>query len=141
MAVAASLFGGTAFLNWMTEINQVEEIIIMIIAVLLYTNLTEIFLSRTLAKFVTGTIVVMQDGSRPDRDTIMIRSVCRLIPFDHFSFLGTPSRGWHDSLSNTYVVNKKMLEAQLQEYNKVGFETEQLEIVIDSSNETDQTAQ
>jgi hypothetical protein len=37
------------------------------------------------------------------------RTFCRLIPFEHFSFFG--SRGWHDSLSRTDVVEAPVLKA------------------------------
>ncbi|HMI05949.1 MAG TPA: RDD family protein [Flavobacterium sp.] len=90
--------------------DQLRQIVIFMTGLLLYANVMEIFFSRTIAKFITGTIVVLEDGSRPDANAILIRSLCRLIPFDNFSFLFRPRRGWHDSLSNTYVVNNAALE-------------------------------
>jgi uncharacterized RDD family membrane protein YckC len=65
--------------------------------------------ARTVGKFITQTIVVDEHGEKPHHETILIRSLCRLIPFNPFSvlFLG---RGWHDSISKTYVVNKKALD-------------------------------
>jgi len=140
LAIIARLVGNTAVIEWMGSMNDFESIMVMIVVILFYCNATEILFSRTIAKFITGTIVVLEDGSRPDRDTILIRSVCRLIPFDHFSFLGTPARGWHDSLSHTYVVNKKMLEAQLHEFRKPAVEEMPAEVAIEPSNEPDQTA-
>ena len=48
----------------------------------------------------------MKDGSKPDGKAIFRRTVSRLIPFEFFTFLGANSRGWHDVISNTYVVKK-----------------------------------
>ena len=63
------------------------------------------YFSRTFGKYFTKTIVVKHDGSRPNMKSIMIRTLSRLIPFEPFSFL-TADRGWHDTLSVTYVVKK-----------------------------------
>jgi hypothetical protein len=36
-----------------------------------------------------------------------IRTLSRFIVFEALSYLGSVSRGWHDSLSGTYVVKKR----------------------------------
>lgn len=77
---------------------------------LIYYNFFEIFLARTIGKIITGTVVVDEYGKKPDYQTIMIRSLCRLLPFFPLSFLGIPPKGWHDRISKTYVVNKKDLQ-------------------------------
>jgi len=60
--------------------------------------------SRTIGKFVTGTIVVDESGFPPSFGQLLGRTLARFIPFEPFSFLGSETRGWHDSLSGTYVV-------------------------------------
>ena len=50
--------------------------------------------------------MVLKDGSNPGIGDIFIRSVCGEIPFDALSFLGDQGRGWHDSISETYVVDE-----------------------------------
>jgi uncharacterized RDD family membrane protein YckC len=35
-----------------------------------------------------------------------LRTLVRFIPVEIFSFFNSNSRGWHDTLSVTYVVNK-----------------------------------
>jgi uncharacterized RDD family membrane protein YckC len=55
-------------------------------------------------KAVTGTTIVNENGERPRFMQIVGRTFCRLIPFEAFSFFGAVPRGWHDTLSNTYVV-------------------------------------
>ncbi len=106
----AFFLGYTGIFDKFGKMSSVQEYIFGIVITLIYYNLTEIFLSRSIAKFITKTIVVMEDGSKPDYKTILTRTVCRIIPFNQFSFLGTPCRGWHDSLSKTYVVKKKDFE-------------------------------
>ena len=54
----------------------------------------------------------MEDGSKPIFQDIFLRSLCRFIPFEVFSFLGSEGRGWHDSMSNTYVVDIAKFEAK-----------------------------
>lgn len=60
---------------------------------------------RTLGKFLTGTMVVTEDGRRPKLEHILVRSLVRLIPFEAFSFFGQRQPiGWHDRWSKTLVV-------------------------------------
>ena len=61
----------------------------------------EAMFQRTVAKYLTGTIVVTADGKRPTVGQIVGRSFARFIPFEPFSFLGREPIGWHDSLSGT----------------------------------------
>ena len=70
---------------------------------LLYHGLTEYFFQKTVGKYITKTIVVTKDGEKPDAGTIVLRTLCRLIPFDRLSFLITKN-GFHDRFSNTQVV-------------------------------------
>lgn len=93
--------------NWVSNLSAVEVTFYTAIVAFLYYYITEVYLSRTLAKLLTHTIVVNADGSKPSKRSFFIRTCCRFIPFEAFSFLG--SRGWHDSFSNTYVVKKRKL--------------------------------
>jgi len=67
-----------------------------------------IFKGRSVGKFVTGTMAVMEDGAEIEINKSFNRNICRLIPFDGLSFFG--NLGWHDSISKTRVVNKKEFE-------------------------------
>jgi uncharacterized RDD family membrane protein YckC len=69
---------------------------------------------RSFGKLITGTVVVNKNGLRPTFESILIRTFCRLIPFDGLSFLGKSGRIWHDSLSKTYVVNRKALKEEMK---------------------------
>ena len=72
-----------------------------------YYFVLEATTSRTLGKLITGTKVVNQDGGTPTLGQIVGRTLCRLIPFEAFSFFGTPPRGWHDSIPKTFVVKTR----------------------------------
>lgn len=109
-------FGENIVLETVENMNKIEEYFLGCVIAVIYYSLTEIFLSRSIAKFITKTLVVMEDGSKPDYKTILQRSVCRIIPFDALSFLGTPCRGWHDSISNTYVVQKELFEEKRESF-------------------------
>ncbi|HSI91432.1 MAG TPA: RDD family protein [Adhaeribacter sp.] len=64
---------------------------------------TEFFFGRTLAKMITNCYVTTEFNEKPGVGAILIRTLCRFIPFEYFSFLGT-GVGWHDKFSKTYVV-------------------------------------
>lgn len=115
-----ALLGIEGPIDYFSNINRVEEYILNLIIGLTYYFLMEIFFQKSLGKFITKTIVVLKDGSKPSSGDIFIRSLCRYIPFEAFSFLGDQGRGWHDSLSETYVVDevkfkiKKETELELE---------------------------
>lgn len=74
-----------------------------------YYTVFEYFLKRTPGKFLTSTIVIMEDNKEPKFKDIVVRSLCRMIPFDQISYLFSDS-GWHDQISKTKVVYKKKIE-------------------------------
>lgn len=65
----------------------------------------EFFFGKTLAKLVTKTYVTTEFNEKPGFTAILIRTLCRYIPFEYLSFLWSPV-GWHDRFSKTYVVQK-----------------------------------
>jgi len=83
---------------------EVASLIVNLLVAVGYYAFTEALFQRSPAKFITKTLVVRPDGSRPSTAQIIGRSFARLIPFEAFSFLGTPPVGWHDSLSKTRVI-------------------------------------
>jgi uncharacterized RDD family membrane protein YckC len=93
--------------------NLVEIIAYGSLILFLYYFLTEVYFSRTLAKLITRTVVVKKDGAKPTVKMIFIRTLSRFIVFEGLSYLGSVSRGWHDSLSGTYVVKKKRLATSI----------------------------
>jgi uncharacterized RDD family membrane protein YckC len=103
--------------GWVETMNVVEIIVYGLLILFLYYFLTEVYFSRTLAKLVTRTIVVKSDGSKPTIKMIFIRTICRFIPFEALSYLGTVSRGWHDGISGSYVVKKRKLAKSIRYFN------------------------
>lgn len=88
-------------------------------AMFYYLVLESIF-GRTMGKIITGSIVVNENGIKPNFGIIFKRTLCRLIPFDAFSFLSKSERIWHDSLSKTYVVEKADLEKDMEIFYSIG---------------------
>ncbi|HWB26987.1 MAG TPA: RDD family protein [Chitinophagaceae bacterium] len=70
--------------------------------VLYYALLEGLTKGRTLGKLVTGSKVVMDDGTKITWKAAIGRTFSRLVPFEPFSaFGGYP---WHDQWTNTQVV-------------------------------------
>lgn len=106
--------------NIIADIESVTDIVkyaFVTLIILIYYNVFEIFFSVTIGKLITNTVVVDRNGNKPTSDEILIRSICRLIPFEILSFLGAPGKGWHDAISKTYVVKRKILELRHRQFN------------------------
>lgn len=123
ISVITIFFDSYAFADWVQTMSDLEGYLVFIMIMLTYFIAFETLTSRSLAKYITGTIAVMEDGSKPDLTVITKRSLSRLIPFDALSFLSSDARGWHDSISDTYVVSKKGLETKMklsEELDEIG---------------------
>ena len=79
----------------------------LLLSYLGYYCFMEIKFQKTIGKFITRTKVVRMDGEKPSDSDIIVRTFCRLIPFDRLSFLFA-KHGFHDLLSKTTVVKDKM---------------------------------
>lgn len=72
-----------------------------------YYTICEYYLKgKTIGKYVTKTKAITADNQIMDFSTVFKRSLCRIIPFDALSFLGKLGKGWHDSFSNTKVIQE-----------------------------------
>jgi uncharacterized RDD family membrane protein YckC len=99
--VAVVIFGPSG----VEALQGVNEILLAVGFFLVYYLVFEGLWARTPAKFMLGTLVVMEDGSKPPFGKIVVRTLCRFIPFEPFSFFG--ERGWHDGISDTRVVSTR----------------------------------
>ena len=99
-----------AFLRWAENVSRIEDILYSVLLLLIYYIAMEALTHRTVGKYITGTKVVMADGSAPSASVIVKRSFCRFIPFEAFTFFGQDGTGWHDRFSDTYVVDVKLFE-------------------------------
>lgn len=115
LGIFIGLIGET---NWISEMGELGWNLIVFTLFILYYTLLEGFFGRSIGKFITGTILVDENGQKPSFGTVFKRSLCRLIPFDAFSFLGSDGRGWHDTISDTYVVNKKALDEEVKTFHE-----------------------
>ena len=68
-----------------------------------YTLLEKLLKGKTIGKFITGTRAIRTDGEELTFKDALLRSLCRLVPFEIFSGFGLL---WHDSWTNTMVVKK-----------------------------------
>ena len=121
-----TIIGNYSMVNSIANMNPILDRIVTAIFTSLFWFLTEwLTKGRTIDKYATGTIVVTEDGYIPDVNTLLKRNFSRIIPFDALSFLG--NRGWHDSISNTYVVKKKAFEQDVftnSSLNEIGKDIE-----------------
>ncbi|WP_326985022.1 RDD family protein [Chryseobacterium sp. MYb264] len=115
------LLGTYYFTNFLLKISQIGrfgDILLTSFIYFMYAFLMEYFTNgRTIGKYITGTKVIMTDGERPTLSNYFIRNISRIVPFDVFSFLG--ENGWHDSWSDTRVINIKNYEAERQAKSEI----------------------
>lgn len=100
------VFGGLfmpELLDAFAEDGITQYAIIYSSYVVYYTLMEGALEGKSLGKFVTRSRAIRDDDTALTWKDALIRSLCRLIPFEAFSFLGS-SRGWHDSISKTKVV-------------------------------------
>lgn len=127
-AVFIDLLTGTTLAFKVQNMNKIQEYLLGFIILAIYYFFFEVFTSRTVGKFITGTIVVTEFGEKPSVRAILIRTCCRLIPFEFLTFFNN-SPGWHDTISHTFVVRKKLFLAHqksVQEFDEIGQESEVL---------------
>ena len=91
-------------------ISEFEGYVVFFVFFFTYYILLEFYIGRTVAKLITGTLVVLKNGSKPSFSSICLRTFFRIIPFDSISFLGNDGSGMHDTFSKTYVVKKTIFE-------------------------------
>lgn len=108
----------TKFFDNLAELGRVADIIITSIIFFFYIFLIEYFTKgRSLGKYITGTKVIMTDGKEPTFSDYFMRNIIRLVPFDALSFFG--ENGWHDSWSDTRVINIKNYQSERQTKNEI----------------------
>ncbi len=97
-----AIFPGADFI--IDEENMIVVYAFSFLSTMTYYSLFEYTTGRSIGKFITRTKVVTINGEKPDFKRIFIRTLCRHIPFEAFSFLGSDDSGWHDKISGTRVV-------------------------------------
>jgi uncharacterized RDD family membrane protein YckC len=74
-------------------------------AIIAYYLFFEGIFKTTLGKIITKTKIIRSNGDSVEFVDVMIRTFCRLIPLEPFSFLSGNKIGFHDNLSKTRLVN------------------------------------
>jgi uncharacterized RDD family membrane protein YckC len=123
IAIVSNYFETYSLVFWIENAGRLEQYFIGAIVALFYYSISEIFLSKSIGKFITKTIVVDENGNKVCPEIILKRTLCRLIPFEHFSFFSGNNRGWHDTISNTFVVKEQLLHSakkQFYEFEDIG---------------------
>jgi uncharacterized RDD family membrane protein YckC len=92
---------------WQAPIFKEEYMLYVLLFIIrtIYYTFFEGLLNATPAKLLTGSRVIDEKGKSPKFQNIFTRTLSRFIPFEAISFLG--EKGWHDKISNTYVVKEK----------------------------------
>ena len=106
------LTGDYTLNNFLAELTTFQDYAFSYAFFITYYFSMEALTQKTLGKYITNTMVVLKNGEKPTTQDFLIRSLCRIIPFNAFSFLGEKGKGWHDSLSKTYVVSVDKFEAK-----------------------------
>ena len=90
------------------DFSFVEQLLIQVIYGTYMFIVEALFKGKSLGKLITGTRAVRQDGTPVTVRDTQLRGLCRMVPFNAFSALGTPSYPWHDRWTKTYVIDEKL---------------------------------
>ncbi len=96
--------------DWLDGLSRTQEYLLGLPIYVGYYAAMEGLFGITLGKLCTGTRVVDERGHPIVFRHALLRSLCRLIPFDAFSVLMSDDvaiRAWHDSLARTHVVLRR----------------------------------
>ncbi len=116
--------------------SSVFEIGVSLSIYVLYYFLFENYTQKTIAKYLTKTLVVDINGNKPESSKIISRSFSRLIPLDAFSYLGNDARGWHDTIPELYVVDEKKFNQKKDnffDFEQLGKKEDELHLMENSS--------
>lgn len=86
------------------DVNLVGQLLILLFYGMFMGVVESITKGRSLGKLITGTVAVNEDGTRINGQTALLRGLCRAVPFNAFSALGSPCYPWHDRWTKSYVV-------------------------------------
>ena len=104
--VILKLYGINSGIYSYLYIDQVGFLVFVFLLNMIYYTLFESITGKTIGKYFTKSKVINLNGEQPDIASVLLRSLCRFIPFDQFSFLSSDNSGWHDTLSKTLVIKE-----------------------------------
>lgn len=108
---------GNLFEKFSISITNDENVTLLlaIFSRITYLIVFEYLFNSTPAKFFTGSILLMKDRSPVTFKTVFLRTLCRFIPFEPFTYLGK-GNGLHDKLLKTIVVKEKNYGYSINKY-------------------------
>jgi uncharacterized RDD family membrane protein YckC len=92
--------------DWIEVGKNYDLSLTLLFTFLPYYLIFEGVFKTTLGKLITRTKIVRLDGNNIKFHNGLARTLCRLIPLEPFSYLFKKEFGWHDSITDTRVVNK-----------------------------------
>ena len=103
-----------------------NEKLLLALLIIIYYSVSEFyFKGRTLGKIFTKTKAITEENTNLKIEHAVIRSIARLIPLDHLSFLfgedndaNEYSIGWHDKISKTRVIDLTLPRRNAEEEEK-----------------------
>lgn len=98
---------GFSYFFYVDDSSFMSNIIYMVLYALYYIIIETALQGKSIGKLITGTRAVNTDGSNLEFNTVVKRSLCRLVPFEALSFLGDKANGWHDKWSDKIVIDEK----------------------------------
>lgn len=109
----------TTFADWIYSLDRMQSYLYGLFLSFVYYAMTELLFSRSIAKYFTKTIVVLEDGTKPKAFDILARSILRQVPLEQFTFLRGHKPGFHDEYSKTFVVKKEKLEKNIRDFQEI----------------------
>ncbi len=90
-----------------TRLVPVEHFRLLVVGIsFVYYATAELLFHRTVGKALLHTRVVTADDNLPSSGQLLLRTLCRFLPFEPLSLLFSGrSLGWHDTLSGTKVIH------------------------------------
>lgn len=119
LAILAEITGDYEYVAWVDNMGKLGEYAIGFIILIIYYLVFESITGRTLGKYITNTKILTEKGQKPEVESILYRTLSRMIPFEAFSFLGEEGKGWHDTFSKTVVVDIKKYDLENEMANSI----------------------
>ena len=119
VAIYAHSVGNEDLIYSLENINTITEYLVGFLFLFIYYLTFESVNGRTIGKYITNTKVLMIDGTKASTDKVLIRTLSRIVPFEFLSFLGSDDKGWHDTWTDTVVVDIKKYEEIKNSQNSI----------------------
>ncbi len=104
VAIAPEFMSRLVYENSTFNLLLLSYIIAIFNYIIYYTLCEKLFKGQTLGKLITKTRAIRTDGEELTFKDALLRSLCRLVPFEPFSGFGDL---WHDTWTKTMVVKMK----------------------------------